>query len=252
MCGVLVPRRSARRLRGWYFLHCTYFDFSCLIKYWGTIRNGNTTSSTLWGWARRDEVFHDPWVQAVQEAVLTWTGRVYFGNAWLRHLLCRRAMTSIMDSLHQCRYKINVHKQTKSFNISFQSSISLLNIVFLFVYLKHYVRRYEAARSSYSTIHWVQASCCTGSRPRLNVESLLWELLANSPPMADDEEILLDVMDLLLCMQVQMYTNKLNLPIKTSGHGISYILLHIGFSSTFVCLNLSHSPLIFFKFRSMA
>ena len=62
-------------------------------------------------------------------------------------------MTSIMDSLHQCRYKINVHKQTKSFNIGFQSSISLLNIVFLglFVYLKHYVRRYEATRSSYST-----------------------------------------------------------------------------------------------------
>ena len=141
------------------------------------------------------------------------------------------------ELLHQCRYKINVHKQTKSSNISFQSSILLWNIVFLclFVYLKHYVRRYEA--SSYSTIHWVQASCCTGSRPRLNVESLLWELLATSPPMADDEEILPDVMDLLLWMQVQMYTNKLNLPIKTSGHGISYILLHIGFSSTFVCLN---------------
>ena len=46
-----------------------------------------------------------------------------------------------------------------------------------------------------------------------------------------------------------MYTNKLNPPIKTSGHGISYILLHIGISSTFVCLNLSHSPLIFFKIQ---
>ena len=98
---------------------------------------------------------------------------------------------------------------------------------------------------SWSMIPWVQESCCTGSRPRLNVESLLWELLANSPPMADDEEILPDVMDLLLWMQVQMYTNKLNLPIKTSGRGISYILLHIRILSTFVCLNLSHSPLIF-------